>query len=159
MYFSEFLETCTIRWVSFCEEGVGVGKGNPENAFFFEKFYRGHDLPHPKRSLYTPPVETTAPSTPGQTAQHRQQEQAVPDARQTTPRTDTHARTLDTLHRSALDTRQAASGRSDRVRGAGLPCNVSETEQIRTLERHTKTGLKIITFSCMFVACATLQIH
>lgn len=38
-------------------------------------------------------------------------------------------------------------------------CNVSETEQIRTLERHTKTGLKIITFSCMFVACATLQIH
>lgn len=37
--------------------------------------------------------------------------------------------------------------------------NVSETEQIRTIERHTKTGLKIITFSCMFVACATLQIH
>nr|DAO91943.1 MAG TPA: hypothetical protein [Caudoviricetes sp.] len=36
---------------------------------------------------------------------------------------------------------------------------MSETEQIRTLEQHTKTGLKIITFSCMFVACATLQIH
>lgn len=34
MYFSEFLETCTIRWVSFCEGGVGVGKKNAENAFF-----------------------------------------------------------------------------------------------------------------------------
>lgn len=45
--------------------------------------------------------------------------QAVPDARQTTPRTDTHAQTLDTLHRSALDTRQAARGRSVRRRGAG----------------------------------------
>lgn len=33
----------------------------PKNAFFFEKFYRGHDLPHPRRSLYTPPVETPAP--------------------------------------------------------------------------------------------------
>ena len=32
-------------------------------------------------------------------------------------RHDTHARTLDTLHRSALDTRQAAPGRSGRCRG------------------------------------------
>nr|DAU19848.1 MAG TPA: hypothetical protein [Caudoviricetes sp.] len=31
---------------------------------------------------------------------------------QTTPRTDTHARALNTLHRSAPDTRQAAPGRS-----------------------------------------------
>lgn len=45
----------------------------PKNAFFFGKFYRGHDPPHPRRSLYTPPVETPAPSTPGQTAYHRQQ--------------------------------------------------------------------------------------
>lgn len=34
MYFLEFLETCTIGWVPFCEEGVGVGKRNTENAFF-----------------------------------------------------------------------------------------------------------------------------
>lgn len=43
--------------------------------------------------------------------------QAVPDARQTAhsrTRTDTHAQTLDTLHRSALDTRQATPGRSYR---------------------------------------------
>lgn len=73
MYFSEFLETCTIGWVLICEGRVGVGKRNTENAFFFEKFYRGHDLPHPRRSLYTPPVETPAPSAPGTTAHHRQQ--------------------------------------------------------------------------------------
>ena len=36
----------------------------PKNAFFFEKFYRGHDLLHPRRSLYTPPVETQAPAHP-----------------------------------------------------------------------------------------------
>lgn len=44
-----------------------------KNAFFFEKFYRGHDPPHPQSCLYTPPVETPSPSAPGQTAQHRQQ--------------------------------------------------------------------------------------
>lgn len=27
-----------------------------KNAFFFEKFYRGHDPPHPQSCLYTPPV-------------------------------------------------------------------------------------------------------
>lgn len=36
----------------------------PKNAFFFEKFYRGHDLPHPRRSPYTPPVDTPAPAHP-----------------------------------------------------------------------------------------------
>lgn len=41
MYFLEFLETCTIRWVLICECGVGIVKRNAENAFFFEKFYRG----------------------------------------------------------------------------------------------------------------------
>ena len=60
----------------------------------------------------------------------------------------TYARTLDTLHR----------GRSGRRRGWRV-CSVSETEQIRTLERYAKTGLKIITILCMFVARATLQIH
>lgn len=59
--------------VSFCEDGVGVGKENPENAFFFEKFYRGHDPPHHRRSLYTPPVEPLALSAPGRPAHHRQQ--------------------------------------------------------------------------------------
>ena len=73
MYFSENLEYCTMTDVSFCEGGVDVGKRDAENAFFFEKFYRGHDLPHPRRSLYAPPVETPAPSAPGQTAQRRQQ--------------------------------------------------------------------------------------
>ena len=61
----------------------------PKTAFFFEKFYRGHDLPHPRRSLYTPPVETPAPAHPdglhitGSKADHARQ--------------GTHAQTLDTL--------------------------------------------------------------
>lgn len=53
--------------------------------------------------------------------------QTVPDARQTArsrPHTGTHARTLDTLHRSASDTRQAAPGRSGRRRGWAA-CNPS----------------------------------
>lgn len=74
-------------------------------------------------------------------------------------RHDTHARTLDTLHRlHSIPDRPRLDDRT----GCGVLdclCNVSETEQIRTLERHTKTGPKIITFSCMFVAFATLQIH
>lgn len=45
----------------------------------------------------------------------------MPDARQTTPRTDTHARTLDTLHRSALDTRQATPGGSGTVSDRARP--------------------------------------
>ena len=101
MFFLENLETCTIGWVLICEGGVGVGKRNTENAFFFEKFYRGHDPPHPRRSLYTPPVETQPQRTRTDcTAQAAGQ--AVPDASQTAhskPRTDTHTQTLDTLRR------------------------------------------------------------
>lgn len=138
-----------------------LARGTLKNAFFFEKFYRGHHLPHPRLSPYTPPVETPAPSAPGTTAHDRQQHRLcqnqggqVPG--QTTPR---HAQTLYTLHRSALDTRQAVPG-ADRDGGGGWRvCSVSETEQIRTIERCAKTGPKIITILCMFVACATLQIH
>lgn len=59
-------------WVGvFCTGKRGwVGT---ENAFFICFGMNGHHLPHPRRSLYTPPVETPAPSAPGRTAQHRQQ--------------------------------------------------------------------------------------
>lgn len=53
LYFSENLEICTIGWVSFCENGVGVGK---ESAFFILVGGDGTHLPHPRRSLYAPPV-------------------------------------------------------------------------------------------------------
>nr|DAQ31020.1 MAG TPA: hypothetical protein [Caudoviricetes sp.] len=59
--------------------------------------------PAPGASCIPPQVKTPAPSAPGRTAQHR-------------PRTGAHARTLDALHRSALDTRQAARDRSGRRR-------------------------------------------
>ena len=88
----------------------------PKNAFFFEKFYRGHHLPNPRLSPYTPPV-THSPQRTRADCGTQAAGQTVPDARQTVhnkPRTDTHAQTLDTLHRSAPDTRQAAPGRSYR---------------------------------------------
>lgn len=123
MYFGKFLETCTIGWVSFCEGGVGVGKRNAKNAFFFEKFYRGHDLPHPRRSLYTPPVETPAHSSaPGTAEQHRQQRRPCQIYQGGQVPGQTAARTLDTLHWSALDTRQATPGRSGRRRWRACAC-------------------------------------
>jgi len=45
-----------MRWVLVTQ--------TTKNAFFFEKFYRGHDPPHPQSCLYTPPVETPAPAHP-----------------------------------------------------------------------------------------------
>lgn len=62
-------------------------------------------------------------SAPGRTAHDRQQHR---------PHTGTHARTLDTLHRSALNTRQAAWGRSGRCRGLEGLRGASETVQIWT---------------------------
>ena len=96
MYFSENLETCTIGWVLVCEGGVGVGEGNPENAFFILVGGDGTHLPHPRRSLYTPPVH------PRQ-LQRTRNGYTSQAAGQTTQGT-THT-----------------PGRSDRVRGSGLP--------------------------------------
>lgn len=70
-------------------------------------------------------------SAPGTTAHDRQQ--GRPGQMQDRPHTrhDTHTRTLNTLHRSALDTRQAAPGRSHR-RQRWMAGSVSETVQICT---------------------------
>ena len=102
MYFLEFLENCTIRWVLICEGGVGL-------FYFFGG--RATD----RAGLgggYMPRRCTPAPSSaPGRTAQHRpSQMQGRP---RKTRRTGTHARTLD---RSTIDTRQAARGKSGRRR-------------------------------------------
>lgn len=73
---------------------------------------------------------TPAPSSaPGMTTQHRQQRRPCQnqggastraDHAHSRPRTSTHSRTLDTLHRSALDIRQAAPGRSHRRRAGSV---------------------------------------
>lgn len=102
---------------------------------------------------------TPAQSAPGRTAHGRQQRR--PCQMQGRPR---HAPTHTPGRRTRCTGLYQIPDRprlDDRT-GCGVLdylYNVSETEQIRTIERHTKTGLKIITFSCMFVACATLQIH
>ena len=110
------------------KEGVGMVIRPSKNAFFLGFGIGGHHLPHPRRSLYTPQVETSAPP-------------AHPDGLHSTGRArckadhaihGTHAQTPDTLHRSAPDTRQAAPGRSGRLRALGCLRSVSETEQIRT---------------------------
>lgn len=71
-------------------------------------------------------------------------------AGQTTPRTDTHAQKLDTLHRSALDTRQAAPGRSGRRRRWKVG-SVSETVQKRTIQnlknKYAKKRKYLLTFT------------
>nr|DAG23299.1 MAG TPA: hypothetical protein [Caudoviricetes sp.] len=69
-------------------------------------FFGGRATHPPRTLLPTMPRRCTpaTPSAPGRTAHDRQ-------------RTDTHARTLDTLHRSAPDTRQAARGRPGWRRG------------------------------------------
>lgn len=106
MYFLEFLETCTIRWVWICEGGVGL--------FYF---FGGWETDRAGLgSGYMPRRCTPTPSSAhGRATQHRQQHR--PCQMQGRQRTGTHARTLDTLHWSALDTRQAAPGRSGRRRG------------------------------------------
>ncbi len=88
-----------------------------KNAFFFEKFYRGHDPPHHRRCLYTPPVETQAPAHP--------ERLHITGSRADHARHDTHARTLDTLHRSALNTRQGTRCRSYKRRALDCLRNVS----------------------------------
>lgn len=59
MYFLEFLETCTIRWVWICEGGVGVGN---ESAFFILVGEDGTHHPHPGLRPHSPQVETPAPA-------------------------------------------------------------------------------------------------
>ena len=58
MYFSEFLETCTIGWASFCEGGVGDGK---ESAFFILVGEDGTHRPHPGLRPYSPRVTPAHP--------------------------------------------------------------------------------------------------
>lgn len=156
MYFSENLETCTIGWVLICEDGVGVGN---ESAFFILVGGDGAHLPHPRRSLYAPPVHPCPLQRPRNDGTRQAAGQTGPDARQTTHKA--RHTPPDTEHVTPVCTRYQAGHAGQIVPAAGRwrAGSVSKTEQIRTLERHTKTGLKIITFSCMFVACATLQIH
>ena len=93
-----------------------LARGTPKTAFFFEKFYRGHDPPHPRRSLYTPPVETPSPQRTWTACTAQTAGQAMPDI---PGRASTRAdRRPDTEHAApaALDTRQAVPGRSYRRR-------------------------------------------
>lgn len=129
-----------------------------KNAFFEFFLRKVSTTPPPAHPIYPRGGEPSTPAHPdGLHSTGSITDRARCKADHT--RQGTHARTLDTLHRSALDTRYRTR-RSDRAR-AGLEGlrSVSETVQIWTLKRHTKTGLKIITILCMFVACATLQIH
>ena len=70
MFFAGNFEDWQWGWgVLHRKDGVGrQGK----RLFYFGRRWR-HSPPHPRLSLYTPPVETPAPSAPGQTAHDRQQ--------------------------------------------------------------------------------------
>ena len=76
------------------------------NAFFICFGMSGHDLPHPRRSLYTPPVSLSPQRTRTRTTQHRQQRRLNQIPGQTAHsilHTGTHDRTLDTLCRVNRD--------------------------------------------------------
>ena len=128
----------------------------PENAFFefflrrlstcptpgvpcMPRRWRPQPPAHPDRLHSTGSsagrTRTRAGQVPGQTAHNR-------------PRTGTHARTL---HRSALDTRQAARGRSWRCRGLVGLYDASETEQKRTRQnlknKYAKKRKYLLTFT------------
>lgn len=152
MYFSENLEYCTMTDVSFCEDGVGSLRYEPRKTPFLN-FFNGDYRPAPPPAF---PVYPSGgdPSPP-----------AHPDGLHSTGSSTGRARCKadrpqQAAHRHTRpDAGHAAPGRSGRRRALDCLRSVSETEQIRTLEQYAKTGLKIITILCMFVACATLQIH
>lgn len=93
-----------------------MARGMPKNAFFLGFGIGGHDLPHPRRSLYAPPVHPCTLQRTRTDCTRQAAAQAVPNARQTM-HTGIHAQTLDTLHRSALDARQAAPGTAAGLEG------------------------------------------
>lgn len=122
-----------------------------ENAFFefFQRRLSTHPTPGascmPRRWRPQPPAHPERLHSTGSSAgRARTRAGQVPG--QTTQGT-TRARTLDTLHRSALDTRQAAPGRSGRRRGW------------RAFNASGKLhffGYKIFSMqTCISVACAT----
>ena len=67
----------------------------------------------------------------------------------------------DAGHAAPVCTRYQTDRDGQIVTAAGCwrAWSASETVQIWTQEQRTKTGYIFITFSCMFVAHATLQIH
>lgn len=82
--------------------GWVLARGTPKNAFFLGFGIGGHDLPHPRRSLYAPPVHPCTLQRTRTDCTRQAAAQALPDARQAI-RTGTYARTLDTLHRVDQD--------------------------------------------------------
>lgn len=84
------------------------------------------------RRLYAPPVHPYHLQRIRTDYTAQEATQAVPDARKTAhnrPRTDTHARTLDALHRSTPDTRQTI------VSAAGLDCQRSVSGKVYNFGR------------------------
>nr|DAL24451.1 MAG TPA_asm: hypothetical protein [Caudoviricetes sp.] len=100
---------------------LAIGVGVIFEPFLFFRWLKGSP-PHPRRCLYTPSVETPAPARP---------ERLRTAGNKADIQNTTHAQTLDTLHRSALDTRPPTPGRSHRRRGWRTG-SVSETVQKRT---------------------------
>lgn len=119
MYFSENLETCTIRYVSFCEGGVSL--------FYF---FGGDGTDRaglgggciPRRWRPQPPVHPERLHITGSRAGHAR-------CKADHARHDTHARTLDTLRLSAPDTRQTI------VSAAGLDCPRSASGKVYNFGR------------------------
>lgn len=96
---------------------MGVGK---ESSFFILVGGDGAHHPHPGLRPHSPRVTPAHPDglhiTGSRAGRARTRAGQVPGQ---TMQGTTHAQTLDTLHRSALDTRHATPSRSYRRRGGG----------------------------------------
>lgn len=137
MFFSEFLETCTIRWVLICEGGVGIDKRNAENAFF-EFFLREVSTAPPPGSPHIPrrwrPKHHSAPGRP---AHHGQQ--GRPCQMQGRPRhAPTHTRP-DAGHAAPLCTRYQTSHaeQTETAAGAGgrAVCPIGHAQTDKKIKR------------------------
>lgn len=119
-----------------------LARGTPKTPFSLKNFIAG--MTHPTPGAPCIPLRCTPAhsSTPG-TAAHDRQQRRPCKARPT----GTHARTLDTLHRSAPDTRQAAPGRSGRRKGWAA-CVV------RSVKCTISDAIFILIYICIFLCKA-----
>ena len=125
----------------FVKEGWMLVRGTPKNAFF-EFFLREvSTTPPPALPIY-PAGGDPSPSAPGRPTHHRQQLRPCPNARQTTPRTDTHARMLDTLHR--LHSIPDRPCRDDRTGCGALDCLRNVSDRARPKGQKNKTYKYVI---------------
>lgn len=128
-------------------------RGTPKTPFSLKNFIAGMTHPTPGAPCIPRRWRPQPQHTRGglhRTGSSAGRARCKADHARSRPRTGTHARTLDTLHRSALDARQTARGDLDSG-GRWRTWSVSETEQKRTAQnlknKYAKKRKCLLTFT------------